>query len=68
MRESDISGNCYSLKKDCLQYPNGPTYMLEREGIVTKARDPDDKQKVIYSLSQRGIDLLPVMVEIGRGA
>ena len=39
--------------------------MLEREGIVTKAPDPDHKQKVIYSLSQRGIDLLPVMVEIG---
>src|SRR5687767_9077549 len=39
--------------------------MLEQEGIVTKAPDPDHKQKVIYSLSQRGIDLLPVMVEIG---
>lgn len=39
--------------------------MLEREGIITKTEDPDHKQKLIYSLTSRGIDLLPIMVEIG---
>lgn len=39
--------------------------MLEREGIVSKADDPEHKQKFIYSLTARGIDLLPIMVEIG---
>lgn len=39
--------------------------MLEREGIISKANDPDHKQKYIYSLTAKGIDLLPVLVEIG---
>ncbi|MEO6329796.1 MAG: helix-turn-helix domain-containing protein [Ginsengibacter sp.] len=39
--------------------------MLEREGIISKANDPAHKQKNIYSLTEKGIDLLPVMVEIG---
>lgn len=39
--------------------------MLEREGIIIKTADPDHKQKNIYSLTSKGIDLLPVMVEMG---
>lgn len=39
--------------------------MLEQEGIISKADDPRHKQKNIYSLTSKGIDLLPVMVEIG---
>ncbi len=39
--------------------------MLEREGIISKADDPSHKQKNIYSLTEKGVDLLPVMVEIG---
>ena len=39
--------------------------MLEREGLITKAEDPDHKQKVIYSLTPKGIDVLPILVEIG---
>ena len=39
--------------------------MLEREGIINKTDDPDHKQKNIYSLTDRGIDLLPILVEIG---
>lgn len=39
--------------------------MLEREGIITKSPDPDHKQKYIYSLTEKGIDLLPIMVEVG---
>ncbi|HKB43856.1 MAG TPA: helix-turn-helix domain-containing protein [Chitinophagaceae bacterium] len=39
--------------------------MLEQEGIISKATDPDHKLKYIYSLTSKGIDLLPIMVEIG---
>jgi len=39
--------------------------MLEREGIISKADDPEHKQKIIYSLTEKGIDLLPLIVEIG---
>ena len=39
--------------------------LLEREGIISKEADPDHKQKNIYSLTSRGIDLLPIIVEIG---
>ena len=39
--------------------------MLEREGIIRKASDPGHKQKFIYSLTRKGIDLLPILAEIG---
>lgn len=39
--------------------------MLEKEGIISKEDDPSHKQKNIYSLTAKGIDLLPIMVEIG---
>jgi DNA-binding HxlR family transcriptional regulator len=39
--------------------------MLEREGIITKESDPDHKQKIIYSLTSKGIDLLPVIKAMG---
>jgi DNA-binding HxlR family transcriptional regulator len=39
--------------------------MLEREGVIRKSKDPGHKQKYIYSLTPVGIDLLPIMVEIG---
>jgi DNA-binding HxlR family transcriptional regulator len=39
--------------------------MLEEEGIITKVSDSRHKQKFLYSLTQRGIDLLPVLSEIG---
>ena len=39
--------------------------MLEREGIITRRPDPDHKQKYIYSLTEKGVDLLPIIVEIG---
>ena len=38
--------------------------MLEREGIITKEGDPAHKQKIIYSLTQKGIDLLPILVQV----
>lgn len=37
---------------------------LEENEIITKSDHPDSKAKVLYKLTQKGIDLLPVMIEI----
>ncbi len=39
--------------------------MLEKEGLVTKSKKNEDfhKQKVTYSLTDKSIDLLPLMIE-----
>jgi DNA-binding HxlR family transcriptional regulator len=34
-------------------------------GILSKTDDPTHKQKAIYSLTERGIALLPVLLQIG---
>jgi DNA-binding HxlR family transcriptional regulator len=39
--------------------------MLVDNAIVTKADNPRHKQKAIYSLTEKGIALLPVFVQIG---
>ncbi|HTI89597.1 MAG TPA: helix-turn-helix domain-containing protein [Puia sp.] len=38
---------------------------LEKEGLITKGKDPEDshKQKIKYSLTEKAIDLLPLMLE-----
>ncbi len=38
--------------------------MLEEQGIILKAKHPDSKAKVLYTLTQKGIDLLPLLIEI----
>ncbi len=38
--------------------------MLLAEGVITKAGDPSHAQKVIYSLTEKGIALLPILVQI----
>jgi DNA-binding HxlR family transcriptional regulator len=38
--------------------------MLEENGIITKSDHPESKAKVLYKLTQKGIDLLPVMIEV----
>ncbi|SMC62929.1 winged helix-turn-helix transcriptional regulator [Pedobacter nyackensis] len=38
--------------------------MLETNGIIIKQDHPQSKAKVLYKLTQKGIDLLPVMIEI----
>lgn len=38
---------------------------LVEAGIITKRDDPSHKQKAIYSLTEQGIDLLPVLAQIG---
>ncbi len=38
---------------------------LVEAGILSKSDDPTHKQKAIYSLTQMGIELLPVLAQIG---
>lgn len=38
---------------------------LVEHGLLTKADDPTHKQKAIYSLTEKAISLLPVIVQIG---
>jgi len=37
---------------------------LVRQGIIVKSQDPSHKQKAIYSLTERGIELLPLLMEM----
>ncbi len=37
---------------------------LEREGIITKSLNESDRRKATFRLTQKGIDLLPVLLEI----
>ncbi|VAW74299.1 Transcriptional regulator, HxlR family [hydrothermal vent metagenome] len=37
---------------------------LEAEGSIEKARDPDNKRRVLYSLTSKGFDLAPLLVEM----
>ena len=37
---------------------------LEQEGIIIKTIDPSHGSKFIYKLSEKGIDLLPILSEI----
>jgi DNA-binding HxlR family transcriptional regulator len=37
---------------------------LETNGIITKHDHPESKAKVLYKLTKKGVDLLPLMLEI----
>jgi DNA-binding HxlR family transcriptional regulator len=37
---------------------------LEREGLITKARDKTNRRQFIYAPTQKGMDLLPALLEI----
>lgn len=38
--------------------------LLEKEGIVTKEVDPNNSKVYLYNLTQKGLDLIPVILEI----
>src|SRR3982750_12919 len=38
--------------------------VLEENKIIKKSDHPDSKAKVLYRLTRKGIDLLPIMIEI----
>jgi len=37
---------------------------LEREGIISKKRDPENKKQFIYSPTKKCLDLVPIILEI----
>ena len=37
---------------------------LVQQGIIVKSHDPSHKQKVIYSLTEKGIEMLPLLMEM----
>lgn len=37
---------------------------LEAAGIITTSRDAEDRRKVVYRLTGKGIDLAPILVEL----
>ena len=39
--------------------------MLVENGLLTKSGDPTHKQKAVYSLTEKAITLLPIVVQIG---
>ena len=39
---------------------------LERQGLISKVQDPEDKRQFRYSPTQKGLDLLPVILEMAR--
>ena len=39
---------------------------LEADGIIRKSRDPENQRKNIYSLTEKGCDLIPVVLEMVR--
>ncbi|MCB1179492.1 MAG: helix-turn-helix transcriptional regulator [Leptospiraceae bacterium] len=39
-------------------------HSLEEAGIISKSEHPDSKAKVLYKLTSKGIDLLPIIIEI----
>lgn len=36
---------------------------LEENGIITKSVHPDSKAKMLYSITQKGIELLPIIID-----
>ena len=39
-------------------------HMLEENGIISKSDHPDSKAKVLYKLTSKGVDLLPLIIEM----
>ncbi|GAA4649924.1 hypothetical protein GCM10023116_22060 [Kistimonas scapharcae] len=37
---------------------------LENDGLITRQADPGDKRKKVYTLTQAGKDMLPIMLEM----
>lgn len=40
--------------------------LLENENIIRKRKDPANSSKYIYSLTEKGIELLPILLELIR--
>lgn len=69
IRDMIISGKQYfgeflkSKEKIASNILTNRLQSLEQEGIVYKTKDTEHKQKIIYLLTQKGIDLFPILME-----
>jgi DNA-binding HxlR family transcriptional regulator len=39
---------------------------LEQRGLISRKPDPENRKQVVYELTEQGVDLIPVLVEIIR--
>jgi DNA-binding HxlR family transcriptional regulator len=39
---------------------------MEADGLVVRRQDPDDKRRYFYELTEKSLDLVPVLLEISR--
>jgi DNA-binding HxlR family transcriptional regulator len=39
---------------------------LEQRGLISRQPDPDNRKQVVYQLTEKGLDLIPVLLEIIR--
>ena len=39
---------------------------LEKQGLISKVADPDDRRQFVYAPTRKGLDLLPVVFEMAR--
>lgn len=37
---------------------------LEQKGIITKTPDPADRRKEVYALTEKGLDLIPILLDM----
>ena len=37
---------------------------LEAKGLISRRPDPESRRQVVYELTEKGIDLIPILVEI----
>ncbi len=69
IRDMIISGKRYfgeflkSKEKIASNILTNRLQSLEKEGIIYKTKDTEHKQKIIYLLTQKGIDLFPILME-----
>jgi DNA-binding HxlR family transcriptional regulator len=52
-------------RRDLIQHPRRRLKTLLDCGIVTKTDDPTHEQKAIYTMTEQGIELLPILAQIG---
>ncbi len=72
IRDMIISGKRYfgeflkSKEKIASNILTNRLQSLEKEGIIYKTKDAKHKQKIIYVLTEKGIDLFPILMENAR--
>lgn len=70
LRDMVFGGKRYY--RDFLQAPEGIAtnvladrlVRLEAAGLIVKRRDPDDRKRNVYTLTEKGFDTLPILTEM----